>query len=104
MQRFVFAVAAAALFASPAMAEDRTSVKMRVHLKGVDLTTQAGAEIALSRIDRQARRTCTIDNTGRGTRLVDETCVREMTSRAVASLNSPQLLALLQSQQPASNS
>jgi UrcA family protein len=103
MHRFVFAAVAAVLIASPAMAEDRTPVKMHVHLKGVDLSTPAGAEVALARINSQARRTCTLDNTGRGTRVIDDTCVREMTTRAVASLNSPQLLALLQSKQPPAN-
>src|SRR5436190_5643385 len=105
MQRFVFAaVAAVALFASPAMAEDRAPVRMHVHLKGIDLTTQAGAEVALARINSAARTTCTIDDTSRRTRQIDETCAREMTARAVASLNSPQVLALLQSRQSAANS
>jgi UrcA family protein len=105
MHRFVFAaVATAVLIASPAMAEDRVAVRMHVHLKGVDLTTQKGAEVALARINSAARTSCTIYDTSRRTRTIDEVCVREMTARAVASLNSPQVLALLQSKQAAANS
>ncbi|MDB5453834.1 MAG: hypothetical protein JWO33_2412 [Caulobacteraceae bacterium] len=97
MQRFLIAAAAvAALIATPALAADTTPVKMRVHLKGVDLTTEKGAQIALNRINSAARTTCTIDDSGRRVRAIDETCVREVTARAVASLNAPQVLALLE--------
>jgi UrcA family protein len=97
MQRFlIVAAAAAALIATPALAADREPVKMHVNLKGLDLTSEKGAQTALNRIDSAARTTCTIDNSGRRVRAIDQTCVGEMTARAVASLNAPQVLALLE--------
>jgi UrcA family protein len=95
IHRFAIAAVAAALSASPAFsAED--AVKMRVNLKGIDLSTDAGAEKALAEITRAARNACTMESTGKRVREIDRACVNDLTLRSAKKLNAPTVLALLE--------
>jgi UrcA family protein len=81
--------------AIPAHAWDTRTVSTKVFLGDIDLSTNTGAQDAISRIHRAARNVC-----DPGTDLKDfdsrrqyDQCVREAEERAVASLDMPMVTA-----------
>jgi UrcA family protein len=84
------AVSAIAAIATPAAAEtQRDEVSVRVSYRGLDLTTERGANRLLNRIENAAERACG-SNEGRLTlaeRRAARACEAEAMQRTVASLN-----------------
>jgi UrcA family protein len=81
--------------AIPAHAQEFEQVSTKVYLGDLDLTTNTGAQAAMSRIDRAARKVCGPDQDWRqfdSRRLYDQ-CVSQAEDRAVASLDMPMVKA-----------
>jgi UrcA family protein len=81
--------------AIPAHAADFEQVSSRVYLGDLDLSTNTGAEKAVSRIHRAARDVCGPDTDLRAfdsRRLYDQ-CVSQAEGRAVTSLDMPMVTA-----------
>lgn len=97
MKKIMFAALAASAFLSfnAAQAED---AQMRVKLADINMSTEAGAKAALSRIQFSAANFCE-QSAGRESlerAKVTDRCVAQMTLKSVKQLNAPMVTALLQ--------
>jgi UrcA family protein len=82
----------ASAFAAP---PSDTDVSVKVSLAGVDLQSQAGAQVALGRIHFAARQICGEEATpDLGDRAQYRACMDQVTQRAVAKLGSAVVTAL----------
>jgi UrcA family protein len=82
-------------FAAPSSA-DTDVVSVKVALAGLDLRSDAGAKVALSRIHQAARHICGGEPDARdlSSHAMFRTCEKDTVDRAVTSLGSPMVIAL----------
>jgi UrcA family protein len=89
---FAAMAVSASAFAAPT---SDTQVSVKVSLAGVDLQSQAGAQVALGRIHVAARQICGEEPTDAlDGRAQYRACMAQVTDRAVAKLGSPTVAAL----------
>ena len=89
--QITLAATAALAIASPAASEDAMIVK----LVGVNLDTDAGAQVALQRIRFAAREFCGPDfRKGLADQILTTKCQAEMTEKAIRQLNATRVTAL----------
>jgi UrcA family protein len=92
----IAAIAAMSLSASAfAAPSGDTEVSVKVSLAGINLQSQAGAQVAVGRIHFAARQICGEETTADlGARARYSACMNQVTQRAVARLDSPLVTAL----------
>lgn len=92
-QLIIASLAIAALAATSAQAEEARSV--RISIAGLDTHSESGARVILRRVKFAAGTVCGPAPVHVEPYKPYKTCVRDVTKRTVASLNSPLLTAML---------
>jgi UrcA family protein len=91
-------IAAAAIaafgFASASAAATPQQGTMRVQIGDLNTTSTAGAKVTLSRIRHAAQKFCGEGSRDLSRQAQEKRCVKEMTGKAVAKLNSPTVTAM----------
>ena len=87
MRLFLSAVALAAAVATPAIAAGDKTVTVRVNYADIDLASAEGRAALEARVDTKLREACTVESNSRygyGRDIVDEKCVAEARTAALA--------------------
>lgn len=87
MRLFLSAVALAAAVATPAIAAGDQTVTVRVNYADIDLASAEGRAALEARVDSKLREACTVESNSRygyGRDIVDEKCVAEARTAALA--------------------
>jgi len=98
MKKIICAALAASAFLCAFNAAQAEDAQMRVKLADINMATEAGAKVALARIEFSAANFCeqsagreTLERTSATNR-----CIAQMTLKSVKQLNAPMVTALLQ--------